>query len=407
VKILYIYQFFGTPESSLGLTRSYEFARELVARGHEVVMLTSTSNLPEAYAERFFGRGEVDGIQVRSVRVPYSNHMSHAARIASFALFMLGSAWAALRLSRPDVVFASSTPITVAVPGLAVASTKRVPFVFEVQDLWPEAAIQMGAIKRTGLIAQLAKRLERAAYRRAAAVVACSPGMAAGVIAEGTPPSRVHMIPNFADLGVFHPGEKDPEVVARYGLAGRFVVGYAGAIGPSNALHEQVPEAARALKERGRDDIVFVIAGGGKSLDTLRELTEGLGNVLLLGPIPKAEVPPLLRSADALMTLFGDVPILATNSPNKFFDALATGKPVIVNQPGWTRELAEQHEVGLYAPSGDGVALADAILALADDPERAARMGAAARNLAEQQFGRDLQAERIVAVIEDAATQRR
>lgn len=406
MRILYIYQFFATPESSLGLTRSYEFARALTEAGHEVIVLTSASNLPEEYRSRFVARGEIDGIQVRSVRVGYSNYMGHLRRIASFAAFMLTSTWVALRVRRPDVVFASSTPITVALPGLAVSRLKNVPFVFEVQDLWPEAAIQMGAIKRHGVIATLAKQLERAAYRRAAAVVPVSPGMAEGVVAEGTPPSKIHMIPNFSDLERFRPGRKDSAISKRYGLAGKFVVGYTGAIGPSNAVHEQVPEAARVLKERGRGDIVFVIAGDGKSLPELERLTEDLDNVKLLGRIPKTEVPPLTRTADALMALFGDKPILATNSPNKFFDALASGRPVIVNQPGWTRELVEDNDAGLYVPVGDGVALADAIETLADDPKRTKAMGVAARALAEEAFGRDLQAARIVALLEQVAAKR-
>lgn len=403
MRVLYIYQFFATPEASLGLTRSYEFARELVDAGHEVHMLTSASNLPDEYRHRFFSRGTIDGIHVIAIRVGYSNYMGHLRRIMSFATFMLSSVVAALWVARPNVVLASSTPITVALPGLAVSVFKRVPFVFEVQDLWPEAAIQMGAINRNGVIATIAKRLERAAYKRAVAVVPVSPGMAEGVVAEGTPPPKVHMIPNFSNLSVFHPGDKDPDVVARYGLTNKFVVGYTGAIGPSNAVHEQVPEAACVLKERGRDDIVFAIAGDGKSLPVLRELTEGLDNVLLLGRVPKIEVPALTRTSDVLMALFGDKPILATNSPNKFFDALASGKPVIVNQPGWTRELVEEAGAGVYVPVGDGVALADAIEALADNPERTAAMGGAARALAEQRFGRDLQAQRMLQLLERVA----
>ncbi|MDO8848140.1 MAG: glycosyltransferase family 4 protein [Coriobacteriia bacterium] len=403
MRILYIYQFFATPESSLGLTRSYEFARALTDAGHEVTVLTSASNLPDEYRSHFVSRGEIDGIKVRAVRVGYSNYMGHLRRILSFAAFMLSSVWVALWVPRPDVVFASSTPITVALPGLAVSKVKAVPFVFEVQDLWPEAAIQMGAIRRHGLIATVAKRLERAAYRRAVAVVPVSPGMAEGVVAEGTPPCKIEMIPNFSDLERFHPGRKDSAVSKRYGLAGKFVVGYTGAIGPSNAVHEQVPEAARTLKERGRSDIVFAIAGDGKSLPELQRLTEGLENVLLLGRIPKTEVPALTRTADVLMTLFGDKPILATNSPNKFFDALASGRPVIVNQPGWTRELVEDHGAGLYVPVGDGVALADAIESLADDKKRTKAMGLAARALAEEAFGRDLQAARIVELLERVA----
>jgi glycosyltransferase involved in cell wall biosynthesis len=210
------------------------------------------------------------------------------------------------------------------------------------------------------------------------------------------------MIPNAADLDLFHPGERDPELEERYGLAGRFVVGYAGAIGPSNAVEDQVPEAARVLTERGRTDIVFLIAGEGRSLPLLRERTAGLSNVVLAGTMPKSEVPRFTRTADVLMALFADVPILATNSPNKFFDALASGRPVIVNSPGWTRELVETNGCGTFVPAGDGAAMADAIERLADDPQLAASRGANARLLAERRFDRTDLAAQMLAVLAHA-----
>lgn len=403
MRVLYLHQFFATRDSSLGLIRSYEFARRMVERGHQVTMVTSSSRLPESYDRRLFTQGDVDGIKVRSVRVRYSNYMGYARRMWSFALFTLGATWLALTAGRHDVVFATSTPLTVGIPGWIAAALTRTPFVFEVRDLWPEAAIQMGALKRSGLLARAAKALERFLYRRAAAVIALSPGMVEGVIAEGIEPAKVHMIPNCSDLDLFHPGDKDPDLVERFDLGGRFVVGYTGAIGPSNALEDQIPEAARTLAARGRSDVVFLIAGEGKSLPELVRRTHGLDNVRLVGSVPKREVPALTRTADVLMTLFADVPILATNSPNKFFDALASGRPVIVNQPGWMRELVETNDAGAYVPAGDGVALADAIEKLADDPARLARQGRNARALAEREFDREAQADRFMRVLEAVA----
>jgi glycosyltransferase involved in cell wall biosynthesis len=345
----------------------------------------------------------IDGIHIRSVRVRYSNYMGTLRRIWSFLLFTLGASFTALAAGRHDIVFATSTPLTVGLPGWLAAAVRRVPFVFEVRDLWPEAAIQMGAFSRSSVFARGAKALERFLYRHAEAVVALSPGMAEGVIAEGIDPGRVHMIPNCSDLDLFHPAPKDPGLVERYGLGDRFIVGYAGAIGPSNALEEQIPEAARLLFERGRDDIVFLIVGEGKSVPLLTERVAGLPNVLLVGSLPKREVPLLTRTADVLLVLFADVPILATNSPNKFFDALASGRPVIVNQPGWTREIVEQYGVGLAVPAADGRALASAIEALADDREGTGAMGHAARALAEREFGRDQQADRLISLLEELA----
>ncbi|MCL2504135.1 MAG: glycosyltransferase family 4 protein [Coriobacteriia bacterium] len=403
MRILYIHQFFATRESSLGLIRSCEFARRWVAEGHEVTIVTSSSRLPECFSARLFTDGGIEGIRIRSVRVPYSNYMGVAKRIVSFLTFMFGATWLALSAGRHDVVLATSTPLTAGIPGWLASVFTRCPFVFEVRDLWPEAAIQMGALKRGGLLAWVSKGLERFLYRRSAQVIGLSPGMVAGILAEGTSPEIVHMIPNSSDLDLFSPGPKDAQIVERWGLGGRFVVGYAGAIGPSNALEANIPEAARTLAERGRNDIVFAIAGDGKSLPELKRLTEGCDNVVFLGSMPKAEIPRFTRTADVLMVLFANKPILATNSPNKFFDGLATGCPVIVNSDGWTRELVEEHACGIYFPAEDGAALADAIISLADNEAECKRKGQNARNLAEERFSRDILAEQVLGVLAAAA----
>ncbi|MGB4594024.1 MAG: glycosyltransferase family 4 protein [Coriobacteriia bacterium] len=403
MRILYVHQFFATRDSSLGLIRSYEFSRRWVAEGHQVTIITSSSRLPEEFDRKAFMDGEIDGIRVRSVRVRYSNYMGYFRRMWSFALFTIGATWLATTAGRHDVVFATSTPLTVGIPGWVAAALTRTPFVFEVRDLWPEAAIQMGAVSPGGLVGRTAKALERFLYHRSAHVVALSPGMVAGVVAEGVDPQRVHMVPNSSDLDLFMPGPKDTAFLTALGVPeGAFVVGYAGAIGPSNAVEAQVPEAARLLHERERDSIVFVIAGDGKSLPALREAVGDLPNVRLVGSLAKRDVPTLTRSADVLMTLFADVPILATNSPNKFFDGLASGRPMIVNSPGWTRELVEENDCGVYVPAGDGAALADAIERFADDRTMLERMGRNARALAEARFGRDELADQVLAVLESA-----
>jgi len=407
VRILYLHQFFATRESSLGLIRSYEFARRWVEQGHDVTVITSASRLPAEYSDTLYGEGIIDGIRVRSVRVPYDNRMGTARRLWSFLTFMFGATRLALTAGKHDVVFATSTPLTVGIPGWLAATLSRTPFVFEVRDLWPEAAIQMGAIRRHGIIGRVAKSTERFLYRHASYVIGLSPGMVEGVLAEGKPLSRVRMVPNSSDLDLFSPGPKDPELVERYGLGNRFVVGYAGAIGPSNAVEDNVPEAARALSEAGRDDIVFLIAGDGKSLPLLKERCEGLGNIIFAGSMPKAEVPRFTRTADALMVLFADKPILATNSPNKFFDGLATGRPMIVNSAGWTKALVEENESGLYFPAEDGRALAGAVTRLADDNALREKLGANARTLAEERFARDLLAQQVLDTLTAAADERR
>lgn len=406
VDILYIHQLFATRESTHP-TRSYEFARRMVEDGHRVTMLTGASRLGEPWESQRRSSFEVDGIAVEAISNAYSNYMSYGRRMLSFGAFAVRASLVAVRLPKPDVVFATSTPLTVGIPGYVAARLRRVPFVFEVRDVWPEAAIQMGALPRRGVFARTAFALERFLYRKADAIVALSPGMSALVLGQDVDPDRVHTVPNCSDLDLFHPGDKDTATLERHGVSDRFVVGYAGAIGPSNAVEVAV-EGARLLAERGRDDIAFLIAGDGKSLPGIRAYVEehGLDNVRLVDSIPKAEIPAFLRSADVLMTLFDDVPILATNSPNKFFDGLASGRAMLVNSPGWTRDIVESEECGVYVPPADPAALADAIERMADDPEGTARMGVEARRVAEERFDRDRLARELTGILADAVRSR-
>ncbi len=377
MRILYLHQFFITRDG-VGGTRSYEFARRFVDRGHAVRMLTAAS-----------GATSVEGIEVVGVRGGYSDYVSATAvsyprRMLAFARFALAACAAALRGPRPDVVYATSPPLTMALPALAAAARWRAPLVFEVRDLWPEAPIQMGALRHP-LARRLARALERFVYRRAARVIALSPGIRAGVIAAGAAPERVELVPNAADLDLFRPAPP-PE---------RFRVSYFGTMGEANDLGA-VLEAARRL-----EDVEFVLMGDGKHRAALERSAPA--NVSFPGPAAgKAEVAELAAASSACLTVFKDVPVLATNSPNKLFDTFAAGRPAVVNMDGWMRELVERHEAGLYVRAGDVSDLVEKLAWLRDHPAEAERMGRNARALAEREFGRDMLAERALAVLEEA-----
>ncbi len=197
MRILYLHQFFIT-RAGVGGTRSYEFARRFVERGHAVRMVTAAP-----------GPSEVDGIEVVGARGGYSDyvsatHTSYPRRMLAFARFALGASREALRGPRPDVVYATSPPLTIALPALLAAARHRAPLVFEVRDLWPEAPIQMGAL-RNPLARRLARALEHFVYRRSTRVIALSPGIRDGVIAAGVAPDRVSLVPNASDLELFSP----------------------------------------------------------------------------------------------------------------------------------------------------------------------------------------------------------
>jgi glycosyltransferase involved in cell wall biosynthesis len=400
VRILYLHQFFLTREGAGG-TRSYEFARQLVAAGHEVVMVTAGSGPTpgERAVEgiRVIEVGGADGDYVQATSVPYPR------RIASFLRFAVGATATVLRAApAPDVVFATSPPLTMALPAVAASRRHGAPLVFEVRDLWPEAPIQMGAL-RNPLARRLARSLERSAYRASCHVVALSPGIREGVISTGVAADRVTLIPNASDLELFSPRVDPGDLRSRLGLGDRFVSSYFGTMGEANDL-SQVIEAAAMLQQRGEDSVAFVLQGDGKRRAALEEevLRRGLRNVRLLPASGKDSVARLAAASDACMIIFKDVPILATNSPNKLFDTFAAGRPAIVNTPGWQRELVERHQAGVFARPGDPAHLAEQVLFLRDHPELAASYGHNARRLAETEFDRRMLAERLHGVLEDA-----
>jgi glycosyltransferase involved in cell wall biosynthesis len=375
MRILYLHQYFMT-RTGVGGTRSYEFARRFVARGHEVSMVTAAAAGEDP-------RRRVDGIEVIGVRAGYADYMggtslAYPRRVLEFVRFALGATVTALRLPRPDVIYATSPPLTMALPALVAAARWRAPLVFEVRDLWPEAPIQMGAL-RNRLAQRLARAVERFVYARSTRLIALSPGIRAAL-----PQDRTALVPNSADLDLFDPR---PE-------GGPFLVSYFGTMGEANDLTAAV-EAARLLP-----DVRFVLMGDGKRR---AELQRSAPANVEFRTGTKTDVARLAAQSAACLTLFKDVPVLATNSPNKLFDTFAAGRPAIVNMDGWMRELVERNEAGLYVRAGDARDLAEKVAWLRDNPEEAARMGRNARALAEREFSRDELASRALAVLEEAA----
>ena len=377
MQILYLHQFFIT-RAGVGGTRSYEFARRFVASGHRVRMVTAGE-----------GASTVDGIDVVGVPGAYSDYMSATAstdrdRMVAFGRFAAGATAAALRGPRPDVIYATSPPLTIAAPALAAVARWRAPLVFEVRDLWPEAPIQMGALSNPRLQRQ-ARSLERQAYRRARRVIALSPGIRDGVIGAGVPAGKVVLVPNASDLDLFRPSPP-PE---------RFLVSYFGTMGEANDLTLAI-EAARLLP-----DMPFVLMGDGKRRAELERSAPP--NVEFPGPASsKEEVAALAARSGACLTFFKDVPVLATNSPNKLFDTFAAGRPAIVNMDGWMRQLVEDNDAGLYVR--DAADLVQKLAWLRAHPEEVSRMGRNGRDLAEREFDRDLLAGRVLDVLEEVAS---
>lgn len=405
LRVLYFHQHFITPASGAGGTRSYEMAKELLRRGHSVLMVCGAAEgglLPIPEVKRGVRRGMVDGIEVLQFCLPYSNYDSFPRRLRIFIRFALFSVRVAFR-EKYDLLFATSTPLTAALPGIVMRLFRRTPFVFEVRDPWPEVPRAMGIIKNPFLL-RAALFFEWLAYRQADACIGLSPGMVEGVSRRTSEKKPVCLIPNGCDLDVFRPDMDNDRTDFGPGVQGKMIALYAGMHGLANGLGAVLDAAAR-LKREGRSDIAFVLVGDGREKPALmrRAEAEGLDNCVFLNPVPKMQLAKMMPRADVGLMVFDDVPVFHYGtSPNKFFDYIASGLPVINNYPGWLKDMIGDNQCGLAVPPGDPEAFAGALMKLADDSALRQEMGLKARKLAEREFDRKMLAARFVEVLEKA-----
>lgn len=396
MKILYIHQHFSTPAGAGG-NRSYQMARALVEAGHSVTMVcgshsTSATGLtgPKARGRR---EGVVEGIHVIELDLPYSNADGFFRRTFVFLKYMAQTAGMALTRGY-DVIFTTSTPLTVGIPGILASLLRRKPFIFEVRDLWPELPRAMRVI-RNPVVLKAMSVIEWLSYRSARRLIGLSPGIVEGIARRGIPHDRIALIPNGCDLDIFTVEEaKRPAGVAPDDLLAL----YPGTHGVANGL-ENVLAAAAVLERRGRSDIKIVLVGeGGRKPALIRQAQDlALENVLFLPAVPKRELAALLAGADLGIQSLANVPeFYYGTSPNKFFDYLASGLPVLCNYPGWIADLIQANRCGYAVAPDDPEAFADALEMAAAERSKLPVMGQNARALAEREFDRRILAEQWV-----------
>jgi glycosyltransferase involved in cell wall biosynthesis len=384
--ILYIHQHFATPKGSSG-TRSYEFAKRWVKAGHKVTLITGRYDIGGLeLGKGLIQKQSIEEINVVVVGTTYSNKQSYLRRIISFLCFMFLSIYAGLRTKAVDVTYATSTPLTVGIPAMVLKWLKRVPFIFEVRDQWPEIPIKLGII-RNKIVIKLLLILEKSIYKSAASIVALSPGMADDIRSILKKEKPIYIIPNSCDTELFHPDINDSRVRREKGWGNKLVLLYFGALGKANGLGFIV-DAAERLKTN--PDIHFVLVGDGSEKTAIVKRVEhlGLDNIEMLDSIPKGRLPEFVASCDIAMVIFANYPILEHNSANKFFDSLSAGKPVLLNYSGWQREIIEKHEVGFGCRLCDVDEFVEKVLYLNSHREELLQMGRNARVLAEQKFDR-------------------
>lgn len=361
-------------------------------------MLTS-SNKQESFIER----KNVEGIEVIYVRNTYDNSMGILSRLWSFFKFMIFSTWLGLKQEKIDLVYATSTPLTIGIPALFIKWLKRTKYVFEVRDLWPEVPIQMGAIKNK-FLANTLYMFERKLYKSAKHIIALSPGMQNGIIKQGIAPKKITMIPNMAKKEEFYARPVNIDVARKFNLDNdNFKAIHFGAMGIANGLNYIIDAAVILSKNQSGKNIEIIFLGGGKTEDELKLLckTHNLTNVKFLGRHSLRTVSEIVNLCHCSIVSFADIPILYTNSPNKLFDSLSAAKPIIVNSAGWTKDMVEDHNCGVYVNPQDANELANALIKMAEDQVGLKKMAENSRNLAERVYDKTILSKKFVSVLEE------
>ncbi|MBN2043467.1 MAG: glycosyltransferase family 4 protein [Anaerolineales bacterium] len=386
--ILIVHQAFAALDEPGG-TRHHELARHLVTHGHTVTVIASalTYLTGSAVSGRVPWKQEQDGGEGITILRAYTYNALHKSffhRLLSFFSFMFSSFLIGLGVKNVDVVWGTSPPIFQGLTAWMLARLKGARFLFEIRDLWPEFAVAVGVLTNPVLIG-MSERLERFLYRRADQLVVNSPGFIDHLSARGG--TDIALIPNGAEASMFSPEDVGADLRLAHGLAGKFVVLYAGAHGMSNHL-EIVLQAAARLADQ--PEIRIVLLGDGKEKANLIVQAEAmrLENLLFLPPLPKAEMRRALAIGDACLAILKPVEMYKTVYPNKVFDYMAAGRATILAIDGVIREVIEAGEAGVFVPPGDPDALAEEIRSLASQPEYVKQMGLNARRYLEAHFNR-------------------
>lgn len=407
MRVLYFHQHFSTPQGAAGI-RSYQMAKQLVNSGHQVTMVCGSYGQSKTGLQGDFINGKrtgsYQGIDIIEFELDYSNEMSFLKRAGVFFKYAFRSVKEVFK-QEYDVIFATTTPLTAAIPGIIAKIFRRKKFVFEVRDLWPELPKAMGVITNP-IILNLMKVLEVVAYKCADKHIALSPGIKKGIERHISSKKKVELIPNGCDLDIFASSQElwQPEGVSD----SDFLAVFTGTHGLANGLNN-VLKAAKNLKERNIENIKIVLIGHGKLKQELMEQAQQakLDNVIFHEPVKKDKLAKLMKRADCGLQTLANVPAFYYGtSPNKFFDYLSAGLPVVNNYPGWVAELITENQCGLAVEPESPESFANALIQLQSDPKALVEYSQNSSKLANEEFDRSKLSRKWVSVLEGVVNEK-
>lgn len=384
------------------------FASWLRGRGHDVHVVTGFPNYPggqlyPGYQLRPYRREKLDGVEVTRVALYPSHDRSALRRMANYVSFAASATVLGTALTEGcDVAYVYHPPATVGLPAMLWKRTRRQPFVFHIQDMWPDSVVDSGMVGggglRRGVEAALSAWCNRV-YRSASSIAVLSPGMRRLLVERGVPGAKVEVIYNWAEESVFRPLPRDEELARRHGLDGRFNVVFSGNLGLFQGLPSVVRAAARV---RHLDGFQLMFVGSGQMQSELEALTRELevDNVKFVGRLPYREMAPITNLADVLLVSLQDRPFFAATIPSKTQVALACGRPVLMAVRGDAADLVETAGAGLVCRPDDEVAIADAFEQLYKlPPAELQAMGRRGREFYERELSLERGAARLEALM--------
>jgi glycosyltransferase involved in cell wall biosynthesis len=396
------------PETNAPATRTFEHARRWVRAGAKVTVVTTQPNFPAGkifpgYRNRLFQREWIDGVETIRVWTYITANEGFVRRTLDYMSFMVTGFLASLFLPRPNVIVSTSPQFFTACAAYVLSLFKRRPFVFELRDLWPDSIIAVGAMRESAAIRAL-KRLEYFLYRKAARIVSVTNSFKSVLSGNGVPADRIAVVRNGADLKGFTPGPKPDDLVEKHGLQGKFVAAYIGTIGMAHGLGTILETAERMKANR---NVAFVLIGDGAERVRLQQEAQrrGLDNVIFAGSVGKDEIVRYWRLADAALVLLRDRPVFRHVLPSKIFEAMATGRPIILGVLGESAALLESAGAGVVIQPESAEQLEQAILRLAAEPEACREFGRKGRRFVEAEFDRDKLAAAMLEELRSVAKQ--
>jgi glycosyltransferase involved in cell wall biosynthesis len=381
MRILFLTHYFH-PEGNAPATRVYEMTRRWAEQGFEVEVVTGAPNVPSGvlypgYRNRWRSRERIEGVEILRVWTHLAPNKGTVRRILNYLSFCATATLAGLAVRRPDLVIATSPQFFCGWAGVFVSRARRVPFVLEVRDLWPESIAAVGAMRSSWLL-RLLGWLERRMYAAATRIVTVGRGYQQELEARGVSAGRISVIPNGVDRDRFDPATDASSLRARFAPNGEFLCSYVGTIGMGSGL-SVVLRAAERLREQGRHDVVWLLVGDGAVREDLeREARErGLSSVVFTGRLPKDQMPGVLAASDACLVHLARRPLFRTVMPSKIFEAAAMAKPILLGVEGIAAEIVEGAGAGICIEPENADQLVQAVLRLASDRELGRRFGRA------------------------------